>query len=212
MKSGRCYIAGAGHFNETVLPAKNDYVIAADAGYFELSKMNITPDFLIGDFDSIGFVPEIENVSKYPADKDDTDMMLAVKHGLDAGYKTFIINGGTGGRLDHTLANVQLLTFIAANGGRGYLIGESDKMTAITNSFISFSPMASGIVSVFAANGDAAGVDIQGMKYTLSDATLSPGVPLGVSNEFTGMFATVSVRSGTLLIVWSCGLDTVIKI
>ena len=212
MKSGRCYIAGAGHFNESELPAKNDYVIAADAGYFELSKMNVTPDFLIGDFDSVGFVPEIENVSQYPADKDDTDMMLAVKHGLGEGYKTFIINGGTGGRLDHTLANIQLLSFIAANGGRGYLIGESDKMTAITNGYISFSPMATGIVSVFAASGDAFGVDIQGMKYPLLDATLSPGVPLGVSNEFTGMFATVGVRRGTLLVVWSCGLDTVIKI
>jgi len=100
---GRCYIAGAGEFVENELPIASDFVIAADGGYTELVGRGIVPDLVVGDFDSLGTAPDHPNIVFSPVEKDDTDMMLAVRQGLDRGYMSFIINGGVGGRLDHTL-------------------------------------------------------------------------------------------------------------
>jgi thiamine pyrophosphokinase len=108
-----CFVVGAGspcNFALKALPG--DYVIAADAGYNTLKRLGITADLLVGDFDSLGFRPEHPNIVEHPPEKDDTDMMLAVKEGLRRGSRTFVILGGLGGRLDHTVANIQTLAFL----------------------------------------------------------------------------------------------------
>jgi len=200
----RCYIAGAGEFNDQVLPGKGDYVIAADAGYTALMSLGITPDLVVGDFDSLKCIPDHPNIALSPVEKDDTDMMLAVRQGLKLGFKTFIINGGLGGRLDQTLANMQILAYIAENGARGTLFGQGVSVTAIKNGELTFSTeeKKGGTISVFCAGSKAKGVTLEGLKYPLDNATLTSDNPLGVSNEFTGVPATVSVREGILIIVW----------
>ena len=197
-----CYIAGAGEFIDRILPRQGDFVIAADAGYTELNTRGIIPDLVIGDFDSLGGAPKHPDIIHCPEEKDDTDMMLAVNQGLARGFKTFIINGGLGGRLDHTLANTQILMYIAKRGARGVLTGRGMCVTAITNGIARFVSEASGYISVFSAGNRAEGVTLEGLKYPLDDATLTCDYPLGVSNEFTGKPAVVEVRKGTLIITW----------
>jgi len=212
--SKRCYIAGAGEFNENELPNKSDYVIAADNGYTALLTNGITPDMVVGDFDSLGKVPDHPNVIKSPAEKDDTDMMLAVQQGLELGYKTIIINGGLGGRLDQTLANMQILAYIAESDASGILIGDPMCVTAVKNGKIMFKETAAknGTISVFCAGDKAEGVTLKGLKYPLDNATLTHTYPIGVSNEFTGVSSSISVENGTLIIIWDGGLKDLCEI
>jgi len=199
----RCYIAGAGEFSGRILPERGDFVIAADAGYLELVSRSITPDLVVGDFDSLGRIPENASIALSPAEKDDTDLMLAVKQGLARGYTTFIIDGVLGGRLDHTMANIQILAYIANKGAQGLLLGRDICMTAISNATVKFISGACGYISVFSAGSVADGVTMDGLKYTLINSTLTYDNPIGVSNEFTGMPATISVKNGVIIIAWT---------
>jgi len=202
----RCYIAGAGEFSGSEPPARDDFIIAADGGYAELARRGIIPDLVVGDFDSLTDVPRHPNIVRIAAEKDDTDMMLAVKYGFERGCGSFVIDGGLGGRLDHTLANIQLLAYIAQKGARGVLTGRDICVTAVSNGALRFEKGACGYISVFCAGGAASGVTLTGLKYPLNDAVLKYDYPLGVSNEFTGAPAAVEVRAGTLIIMWAGGL------
>lgn len=201
MKKGICYIIGAGECSRLLLQLKDeDYVIAVDGGYEYAKDYRI--DLVVGDFDSLGYVPHHPNVIKLMPEKDDTDMLVAIKEGLKAGYKTFHIYGGCGGRMEHTIANIQHLAYLAEHGARGYLYGSESVMTVIRNGSMSFPADAAGYVSVFAYGNEAKGVDLSGLKYSLKNATLDHSYPLGVSNEFMGKEACVSVKEGKLLIVF----------
>lgn len=206
----RCYIAGAGEFCDSCLPCAGDYIIAADGGLAALTVRGIEADMVVGDFDSFGAVPVHPNVMQTPAIKDDTDTMLAVRLGLEQGFRAFMINGGLGGRIDHTLANVQALAYIAESGARGYLAGDGHTITVIRDSIIRLRGVAGKYVSVFCHGDRAEGVDLRGLRYPLTDATLTSSFPLGTSNEFTDEDAHISVRSGALVVVWHGGADCII--
>lgn len=198
-----CYIIGAREPGEIVIADRaNALVIAADGGLRYTEEQGITPDLIVGDFDSLGRVPEGENIRCHPVEKDDTDTMLAVKLGLEQGCTTFVLYGCTGGRPDHMYANLQTLLFLAERGARGYLVGENWVSCAVCNGALEFSPILSGTISVFCPNGEAKGVTLSGLYYNLTDGTLTSGFPLGVSNHFTGESASVCVRDGALLVMW----------
>jgi len=196
-----CYIVGAVPSDCRPDPGEKDFVVAADRGYSQLREWSIRPDFVVGDFDSLGTIPENENILRHPVMKDDSDMMLAVKLGLEKGFSDFRIYGGLGERLDHTFANIQALEYIALRGGRGWLISSSETVTVLHQDSISFPPETSGSISVFALGGQADGVYLEGLLYPLNDALLTPDFPLGLSNEFTGQSSSVKVREGTLLLI-----------
>ena len=121
-----CFIIGAGPFyGLPVVPGRGDFIIAADGGYRHCQEAGLTPNLLLGDFDSLDTLPPSVEVLRYPVDKDDTDSMLALKLGLDRGFTTFHIYGGTGGRMDHTLANLQGLAYLAQRGAKGYLYDQT---------------------------------------------------------------------------------------
>jgi len=203
-----CYIAAAGETPcEPFSPAPGDLTIASDGGYSALTALGITPDLAVGDFDSLGAPPEGVEVMRHPKMKDDTDTMLAIQAGMDRGFDTFVIYGGLGGRLDHSLANIQALTHIAHRGGRGFLVGGGQNITVIADGDIRFAGGHSGTVSVFALGGEARGVDLTGLLYPLENAVIVPDRPLGVSNEFTGGAASVAVCRGTLLVMWQGAFD-----
>ena len=183
---------------------KEDLVIAADGGLKHTKSLGITPDVILGDFDSLGFTPEGANV--FPVEKDDTDAMLAVRHGLAQGCKTFFLYGSLDGpRLDHTIANFQTLQFIADKDAVGYLIGKDFMLTVVKSGSLRFPADCSGTVSVFCLGADARGVSIRGLYYPLEGGTLTAGFPLGVSNHFTGAEAEISVEEGSLLVLWDRG-------
>lgn len=200
-KDSVCYIVGAGSFDEKFSPISGDYLIAADGGFDKLGgKYKI--DAVLGDFDSLGRIPEHENVIRHPEMKDDTDMTLAVMYAHSLGYKKFLIFGGLGGRLDHTLANMQTLLAIAEFGGKGYLIGEGMIITAVKNGSFDFTGRESGILSIFPAYTEARGVYLENLMYPLNDAVLPASRALAVSNEFIGKKAKVSVCDGALFALW----------
>jgi len=198
-----CYIVGAGDFNGLPHPPRpEDLLIAADAGYAALLRFHLEPNLIIGDFDSMER-PEGGNVLALNPIKDDTDLAAAVREGLNRGYTCFHIYGGLGGkRLSHTLANLQLLAWLSQRGAEGFLFGEGITVTAITNGSHCFQKEATGYLSVFAHNDICSGVTETGLKYPLDEATLANAVPLGISNEFIGEESCVSVREGTLILVW----------
>lgn len=199
-----CYIAGAWNTaGMQFTPQAGDCVIAADGGYAHLKDAGLSPDLVLGDFDSLGYVPQHPNLLRHPAEKDDTDMMLAVKTGLSRGYRQFVLYGGIGGRLDHTIANLQTLQYLSRRGAAGYLVGDGCVATAITDGAVSFSNRLSGMISVFCLAETAHGVSIRGLKYPLSGVDLQNDLTLGVSNEFLGKPACVSVEHGTLLLTWN---------
>ena len=182
------------------------FVIAADGGLRHTEKLGLTPDAVLGDFDSLGFCPEGANV--FPVEKDDTDAMLAVRLGVERGCEEFLLYGSLDGpRLDHTVANFQTLQFLADHGAAGYLIGNTTMVTVVKNGKITFPAGLSGTISVFCTGPDAVGVTEKGLFYGLENGTLSSGFPLGVSNHFTGEAAEISVKNGSLLVLWErkCG-------
>ena len=197
----RCVIFCAGGFDRPVIPIeKSDLIIAADGGMEHVRKLEITPDVILGDFDSLGYVPEGANV--FPVEKDDTDAMLAVRRGLDMGCRKFLLYGCLDGpRLDHTIANLQLLQFLADRGASGILVGLTHMATVVKNGSLVFPGAPKGILSVFCLGPDARGVTIRGAQYPLEDGCLTAGFPLGVSNHFLNREAEVSVTDGSLLII-----------
>ena len=198
----KCIILCAGGFDGLLeKPTENDYIIAADGGYRHAQAQGITPHCILGDFDSLGFVPEGANV--FPVEKDDTDAMLAVRHGLSLGYEEFEIYGGMeGDRVDHTIANLQTLFFLKEQGALGWLIGKNQIATVIKNDRLFLPADLEGTVSVFAMGGDAKGVTIKNLHYEAENITLSPAFPLGVSNHCIGKEAEICVNDGTLLIIY----------
>jgi thiamine pyrophosphokinase len=198
-----CYIVGAGDNGDTVFrPQKGDLVIAADGGFAFLEKNHIEADLVVGDFDSLGRVPEHPHVIKSPAEKDETDIILAAGEGLRLGYRTFALFGCQGGRFDHTFACIQTLAYLAERGAVGYMLGGGIAITAVKNGELRLDKDKKGIISVFCIGKTAKGVNLTGLKYRLSDADVSSFIPIGVSNEFTGAESVVSVSDGTLIVMW----------
>ena len=197
-----CVIFGAAEFNKLLAPIdKDDFVLAADGGLGHTEKLGLRPDGILGDFDSLGYVPEGAQV--YPVEKDDTDSMLAVRKGLELGYRRFVLYGALDGpRFDHTVANLQTLLFLAEHGARGYLVGKDCVVTTLRNETVAFPARCSGILSLFCLGEKAEGVSIKGLKYALEDGTLESSFPLGVSNHFMGEEAAVTVKKGTLIAIY----------
>ena len=199
---GKCIIFCAAGFEKLAAPiGPEDYVLAADGGLRHLEQLKIRPNGIIGDFDSLGYVPEGAEV--FPVEKDDTDAMLAAKKGLELGFREFLFYGSLDGpRLDHTVANFQSLQYLAERDATGYLVGNTQMVTVLRNGKLTFPAECGGILSVFCMGADATGVTIRGAQYELENGTLSAGFPLGVSNHFVGKEVTVAVEQGSLLLLW----------
>ncbi|MDD6102751.1 MAG: single-stranded-DNA-specific exonuclease RecJ [Clostridiales bacterium] len=201
----KCIIVGAGEVSELINSYIIDsYIIACDKGYEYCHKFGIKPDIIIGDFDSLEKPENIDiKISEYPVEKDDTDTALALKHAISSGYDQIYMFGALGGsRIDHSLANISLVSFAAKKNISLTIIDDKSTIKAIFNNEIRFLPDQTGNISVFAYGGIAKGVTIKGLKYEVENINLMPDISLGVSNSFTGRDAFISVENGTLLIVY----------
>ncbi len=198
----RCVIVGSMNVDSRIQDYLEDsFVIAADGGLLNLEKSNITPDLILGDFDSLGFEPEGENVIKYPVKKNDTDMMLAVKKAIDLGYKEIVIFGGCGGRLDHTLANINTMVYALEKGANISILDSQNDMY-ITDDALRLSRRDKDNISLFAIEEKAV-VDIEGAKYSGKNIVISNNTTLGVSNSFADDEVKISVVEGTILVIVS---------
>lgn len=231
----RCIIVGAGeYFGMPLELQKEDYIIAADAGYERLKKEGILPDLCVGDFDSMqiegvnsdtGPVRDLDifedaekadylqHLEKRTIDgvpfrvidpvKNDPDMLACVRIGIRKGCTEFHMVGGTGNRIDHSIANLQILTFLSEQKLHGFLYSKDQIMTTITNESKSFGPEYRGYFSAFSLSDTSEGVTETGFKYILHDATLNNALPTGLSNEFVGTNSEICVKRGTLLLIYS---------
>jgi len=179
--------------------------IACDRGYRYFSSVGKEPDVFVGDFDTL---PEKElghpkMVLRLNPVKDDTDLGYALKWALSEGYDTFWIYGGLGGRIDQTVANLQLLSFLKERGAEGFLVtpdGEDVLFVRKAGERLSLRPEGKTRFSLFALSEEAT-VSESGVFYPLDKATLSRRYPLGVSNELLeGKEGRVSVTEGEVLL------------
>ena len=171
-------------------------VICADAGVLNAKAIGIIPDLVLGDFDSmdksqIGDIPSVT----FPKRKDDTDLMLAIKYGMQAGCDDFTIYGALGGsRLDHTYAALSALAFLADNQMKGCLV--SDKtLVQVLSSGEHLVENRGGYLSLFPFGCDRVLVSLSGTEYD-GEFMLINSFPLGVSNEIKSNTAKIEVLNG----------------
>ena len=186
------------------------YLISCDGGYQHFLNQHIEPDLFVGDFDTFDEKKLIKpkKVIHLSVVKDDTDTLFAVKTCLREGYDTFYLYGCLGGKIDHTIANLQLLSFLRERNARGYLfdLERNQMVLLLQNEKVTFEKNSKGMLSVFAVDGISHDVTEKNLKFTLSHQDLSSSFPLGISNEFlNGKQGYLSVRNGKLLLVCPIG-------
>ena len=212
MNKGNCILIGAGDLTISEIPiGENDLCIAVDGGYEYCKLLEITPDYILGDFDSIS-EKEAENVAEIakteeekviilPIEKDDTDMLAAIKVGLAEGYHSFRIYGGMGGRIEHTIANMQCLLYLKEHNAVGYLMDGTGMILVAKEEEISFQESLEGYMSLFSM-GERAMVSIENMKYSLKEQEVTNSFPIGISNEFIlGKKGKVTVHKGAVVMI-----------
>ncbi len=199
-----CLLVGAADFYlKEDFAADRAYIIAADGGYASLKQRSITPDAVIGDFDSLGYVPSESNIECLPRAKDDTDIFYAAKKAYAAGYRKFYFCGcAEGERADHTYANISVMRYLARRGAECVMEGESCFYRVISGHNKLVFDGCKGVFSVFALSDRATGVTLRGFEYELSRATLFSDVPLGVSNRFASNICEIETEEGDLLLIW----------
>ncbi len=190
----KCVIFAAAPINDLSYIKVDDgsYVICADAGIRYAKALKIQPDLVLGDFDSCD-KSEAEEFARitFPSRKDDTDLMLAIKYGIESGCDDFTIYGALGARLDHTYAAFSALGYLLDNGKRARLV--DDKHTVVLLGVGEHKiKNDGGYLSLFPFGCDSAEVSLLGTAYD-GNAVLIASFPLGVSNEIIGKEATVTV-------------------
>lgn len=211
-QEGKCILICAGDLTLGEVPrGEKDLVIAVDGGLGYCELLQVEPDLVLGDFDSLSQSGEEavkalekqipDRILRLPTEKDDTDTLAAIKEGLSRGYRDFRIYGGMGGRLEHTVANIQCLLYLKNRGAVGYLVDGGGMAFVIRDEKVSFREGLEGYLSLFSLTETAKGVTLEGLKYPLNEATVRNEFPIGISNEFTGKAASVRVAEGDLLCI-----------
>jgi thiamine pyrophosphokinase len=197
-----------------VLPADRavigpkDYIVAADGGALALERWKVLPHLVVGDMDSLSdagverFARQGVPVAKFSAEKNESDLELAVAHAIAVGATEIVLLGALGGeRLDHETANLLLLADPGYNGVRLEALRGALRVRAIRgDGSLSVAGPVGALVTLLPVNGDAEGVTTAGLRYPLSDETLRFGRARGLSNEVASLPAKVTVRKGSLLV------------
>ena len=204
MELRSCIIVSGGR-QDTLPHTEGAFVIACDRGLAYCMERGVRPDLFVGDFDSYhGAVPAGVETVCLPVMKDDTDTGYAVRTALARGFSRLTLVCALGGRLDHTLANLQTCADAAARGAEVRIESDSTQIRFLADGgSLELARRAGWSLSVFAASDRAEGVTIMGVKYPLQDAALTNRFPLGVSNEITAPTARISLTRGSLIVVCS---------
>ena len=214
----RAYIFCPSHFLNKAkinieISSENLY-IAADSGINTAIAMGITPNLLMGDFDSIDMslldLDIYKNIKRvnHPKEKDDTDLTLAVKYSLGNGCKNIVIIGGIDGRTDHTLANLYLLKYIKNMGGTGYITNGYNRIQYMSNSAVKIKKEYK-YISVIPMSSEIQGLTLRNFKYPLDNATVKMQEAYTVSNEILPdkEYGEIEILNGDILI---CECDDIL--
>ena len=205
----KCLIVSGGEFSPVKLNEKYDLVIACDKGYLYAKKLKIKPDIIVGDFDSSPipkFKDEKINIIKVSSIKDDTDTSLAIKYALRNGYKNIDIICALGKRLDHTIANIQMLKYIAESNGTCSIFSKELEIKTLKiglNKIKMKNRKAKNkTFSIFSLSDKSIIKYINGSKYDTKDIVLKNNFPLGVSNEFNKNEVSIYIEKGVVIAIF----------
>ncbi len=207
--TNRCVILSAAPICDPLALAgyllPDDYIVAADGGWQLAKQMGCDPALLVADFDSLDAPEALEGVEwiTLPTEKDVTDTAEAMRLAYEKGYRSFLLLGCTGGRLDHQQAALIVAADYARRGCEVTLADEQNEIHLLTPGSYIYPACPDEKISLFAFGGDVTGLFVEGLKYTVSDYTLSPYDPLCVSNEWVGEDACLSFKSGLLMLYFS---------
>lgn len=175
---------------------KDDYIICADGGYDHAKRMNLSPDVLIGDMDSIADVPKDVESIKYPCDKDFTDGELCVKYAKNKGIDSLLLLAMTSERLDHTINNILML-----KGFPKATLEDEDNQIHILSDNLKIKGRKGATLSILPLGGDLEGISTRGLLYALDNGTLFFGESRGNSNVITEDECEISVKKGWGIVV-----------
>ncbi|MCJ7690658.1 MAG: thiamine diphosphokinase [Clostridiaceae bacterium] len=185
------------------------FIIAADSGANCLYDYNITPNLLLGDFDSIHknvlnyFKKNNCIIDIYPTEKDFTDTEIAVRKAISMKPSKIVLLGCTGSRIDHLLGNIGMLKICLENSVNAYIVDENNDIR-LSNTSTSLNGVVGRIFSVQAYGDEVIGLTIAGAKYPLNNYNLKIGESISISNEFVSSNVQLNFKSGTLMIILSC--------
>lgn len=205
----RCVILSAGPVRDPMALAgyllPDDYVIAADGGWQLALQMGVAPAILVADFDSLGApaVPQDVECVSLPIEKDVTDTAEAMRIAYEKGFRSFLLLGCTGGRLDHQQAALTTAADYARRDCEVIVADEQNEIHLLTPGSYIYPACEDEKISLFAFGGEVTGLFLDGFKYTVTDYKLSPYDPLCVSNEWMGEDACLSFKTGLLLLYFS---------
>jgi thiamine pyrophosphokinase len=183
-----------------------DYIVCADGGARHLRAMNVSPNVIVGDLDSMSD-DELEYFSerniefyKFPARKDFTDSDLAVRYALEKGCSEIVMLGCIGSRMDHTIANITLLLPLLERGIKARVVDEHNEIFVINDSVL-VEGEPGRFVSLIPLSATVEGITLSGFEYPLENATLEMGSSLGVSNQLKDQQGYITIKSGNLLVI-----------
>lgn len=181
---------------------QNDYIICADNGYRFAKAAEITPNLIVGDFDSyLGELPDESEIVTLNPEKDDTDTAHCVELALKKGFDEIIILGACGGRLDHTLSNLSTLLYIENFGAKGALFSQNEKILMLKSGVHRFDNLCGKTFSLFPFGCKSVSVSYSGVKYPLNSFAVSCDTSLGVSNVFTSNTSEIIINDGNAIVI-----------
>lgn len=200
----KCIIIGAGELNtKEIINDNSDFVIASDGGYIYCKELNIKPNLIVGDLDSIDELPKDIETIKFNPIKDETDTYLAIKEGMKRGYKEFILYGCLGKRLEHTLANIQIMVGLLKEDASIELMDDNTYIKILKkNDELLIKENINGYISLFSYTNKSV-LTIDGLKYNVKRKTITNKFPLGIDNETTNTSATIKIHKGIVILIIS---------
>ena len=184
-----------------------DYIICSDGGANHTYKMDIVPDYIIGDLDSIEdniikyYKSKNVKFDKFPTKKDETDTELSIWLANKLNAKEIDLIGALGGRIDHTIANINLLYYIRKRGITPKIISEKEEIYIAMDEEITIYGEIGDTISILPIKNDAKGVTLKNLEYPLEDYDMEFSRPLGISNVMTDVNCSIKVKEGSLIII-----------
>ena len=200
----KCLIIGAGNLNtKQIIIQKDDFIICADGGYIYTKELKIKPNLIVGDFDSLNEEIKDIEIIKYSKEKKETDTYLAILEGIKRGYHDFVLYGCLGGRLEHTIANLQIMAKLIRKGVSIELVDDDTYIKLLKrHDQAGVNAHFNGYISLFSFSRFS-NVSIKGLKYPINHYTLSSHFPLGIDNEATDEEGTIKIHHGLVLLIIS---------
>jgi len=199
------------HLVKSIIREK-DFIVSADGGLRYIRSLGLTPNLVIGDLDSVS-QEDIEYLDenniktlKFPTEKDQTDLEIALRELVKCGYKDILVIGALGGRTDQTIANLGLISSISKDDVRIEFDDGRERIMLI-RSCQKLSGEKGDTVSLIPQCSPVKGVTTRGLRYHLNDESLFPGQTRGISNEMIGENAEIKIISGTVLCIHTRNKD-----